>query len=205
VFYSFIETDDSLFLSYYSINPAAKQPFTVIFHTDKKVFAFFREMFYTVCMKKYPFLFSKLTVIVLILGLLLCGAGIGMSVFRIVADSAATALDIVGFSIMIAICVVLAVLILMMIFRSRYLLGKGILKLQLGFIFNKCQISSIESVHLFRGARKLVLYFKDGRNSVVAIKESYFDDFVQTLLDMDGSIGFSFSTAEEEDEIKKKK
>ena len=40
---------------------------------------------------------------------------------------------------------------------------------------------------------------------VIVIKDAYYDDFVRELIERNERIGFSFSTAEEENEFKKKK
>ena len=63
------------------------------------------------------------------------------------------------------------------------------------------------SVHLFRGSNKLAVYFDDFKTKyvVIVVKEKWYDDFIKTLTARNERIAFSFSTAEEEEEVKRKK
>ena len=62
-------------------------------------------------------------------------------------------------------------------------------------------------MHLFKGANKLVVYFEDAKSKYMAIviKDTLYETFVKDLLSRSERIAFSFSTAEEEEEFKKKK
>ena len=79
--------------------------------------------------------------------------------------------------------------------------------LQFGFIKQKYELKSIYSVHLFKGLNKLAVYFDDFKTkyTVVVVKDTWYDEFVKTLIERNPKIGFSFSTPEEEEEYKKKK
>jgi len=76
-----------------------------------------------------------------------------------------------------------------------------------GFLRSRYPISSIASVHLFKGANKLAVYFENEKSKymVIVIKDTLYETFAKDLISRGDRIAFSFSTAEEEEEIKKKK
>lgn len=162
-------------------------------------------MFYTESMKKYKFRFSTLILCVFALGLALCAAGLGLNIFRFVSQGAETPYEWMQYLILLFVSILLAVIIIAMLIKSQYVITETQLIVQFGIIRSKYEIAKITSVHLFKGAGKLAVYFKDNKYTAIVIKEQEYDDFVQTLTSKNEKIGFSFSTAEEEDELKKKK
>ncbi len=156
-------------------------------------------------MKKYPFVFSKSMYAVFALGLLLCGAGIAVSIYRLVVGSVTTAYDWIGFVVMVLACLFLGALIISMLIRTVYTVDEEYFTLHLGFVRNRYPLNEIISVHLFEGAGKLAVYFQGNRYSAIVIKREQFDDFIHALTTANDKIGFSYSTAEEEEQFKNKK
>lgn len=159
--------------------------------------------------KKYPFKFSAAMLILFCAALLLCVAGFALTTWRFANFLAGGADSLYGwmqYFILYFVSVALAVLIAAMLIKSEYVITEKHLILRFGVIKTTYEIKNIFSVHLFQGARKLAVYFDDFKTkyTVIVVKESWYDDFIQTLTAQKPSIGFSFSTAEEEDEIKKK-
>ena len=138
--------------------------------------------------------------------LVLCVAGFALTTWRFLNFLKGGADSVYGwlqYAILYFVSVFLAVLIAAMLVRSEYVVTDKQLIQRFGLIQTKYEIKNIYSVHLFQGAHKLAVYFKT-KYAVIVVKEIWYDDFVRTLTDRKPSIGFSFSTAEEEDEIKKK-
>lgn len=162
-----------------------------------------------IAVKRYPFKFSTLMIVMFVVGLLLCIAGFGLTLWRFLRflkDDQTSVYGWLQYIILFFVCLFLAALIIAMLIRSQYVITGTHLILQFGFVRQKFQISTIYSVHLFKGLGKLAVYFDDFKTKyiIIVIKECYYDDFVQTLIERKPSVGFSFSTAEEEEEIKKK-
>ncbi len=170
-----------------------------------KYIAFFNKFLYTKSMKKYKFQFSKTMYAVFILGALLCLAGVGASIYRIASGSVATDYDWIGVCVMIFACLFLVALIISMLIRSVYVVDEKYFTLWLGFIRTRYELKQINSVHLFEGAGRLVVYYKDNGYAAVVIKRDEFDDFIQTVTKFCDKIGFSYSTAEEEEAFKNQK
>lgn len=172
------------------------------------------KMLYTVLMedkeiKRYPFKFSPLMIVCFVLALALCGLCFGLTTPRFIAFLQGEQ-DVYGwiqFVLLYVFSLLGAALALSILIRTQYILTEDRLILQFGFIRSKYEISSIVSVHLFKGMNKLTVYFDDFKTKymVIVVKEAWYDDFVQTLLARKPSIGFSFTSPEEEEEFKKKK
>lgn len=160
---------------------------------------------------RYRFRFSPLTRVVLFAGLALCLAAIGLTTWQFAdflrTGNLANTLEWLKFVLLYCVSGALAVIIVAMLVRSEYILTNRELTLAFGFIRSKYPLSSIASVHLFKGANKLAVYFEDAKSKymVIVIRDSLYETFIKDLTSRNERIAFSFSTAEEEDEYKKKK
>ncbi len=160
--------------------------------------------------KVYPFQFSLLLLALAVLGLALCAAGIGLTTWQLVRallGGAPSAYECITYALMYFVSVLLAVILISMLICSRYVLTEDTLILQFGVIRQKFEIKKICSVHLFKGAKKLAVYFDDYHTKyiVIVVKEIWYDDFVRELTARNERVEFTFSSAEEEDAFKKKK
>ncbi|MDE6274313.1 MAG: hypothetical protein K2L87_04625 [Clostridiales bacterium] len=167
-------------------------------------------MRYTVVMsnsaiKKYKFQFSALIYAMFGIGLALAGAGIGLTIWRIITQGADGVYQWLQHILILFMSGLFTVIIISMLIKSQYVLYEDKLVLQFGLIRTKYELKKIYSIHLFKGAGKLAVYFDDFKTKyvMVVVKESWYDDFVKTLLDLNPNLGFYFSTAEEEEEIKR--
>lgn len=158
--------------------------------------------------KSFPFRFTPVMIILFLLGLALCVAGFGLTLWRFLGfleNDIGSVYGWIEHLILFFVSVFLAVLIVSMLISSKYTVTDEFLILRFGFIRQKYAIKSIYSVHLFKGMGKLAVYFDDFRTkyTVIVVKETWYEEFVRALLEKNPDIGFSFSTPEEEEEIKK--
>ena len=162
-----------------------------------------------VVIKRYPFQFTTVVRLLIILGLILLAAGFGLTLWRFmhfIKDDISSIYDWMKYIILFFMSILLAVLASSILIRSQYLLTGTHLILQFGFIKQKFAYKDIYSIHLFKGLRKLAVYFDDFKTKyiIIVVKEEWYDDFIKTLTERKPGLGFSFSSPEEEDEIKKK-
>lgn len=159
--------------------------------------------------KRYPFRFSPLILALLVAGLLLCLAGFGFTTWQFsdfLQGEISSVYEWLKYILLYFVSVLLAVLILAMLVKSQYVIGGRKLILQFGLIRSTYDIGKIVSVQHFRGSGKLTVYFDDFKTKfmVIVVKESWYDDFVQTLLERNERITYDFVTAEEEQNYRKK-
>lgn len=162
-----------------------------------------------VAVKRYPFKFSGLMFFFLFAGLLLSALSLGLTIWRFCnfLKEPASFYGWLQYILLFFVSLFMIALILGMLIRSQYLITGTQLVLQFGMIRQKYELKSIYSVHLFKGLNKIAVYFDDFKTkyTVIVIREVYYDDFIKTLTERRPGIGFSFSTAEEEEDFKKKK
>lgn len=163
-----------------------------------------------VAVKRYPFKFSVIMLILFIIGLLLSLSGFGITLWRFLdflkGEDINSVYTWIQYVLLFFVSVFLAAIIVAMLIRSQYVITGTHLILQFGFIKQKHAISTIFSVHLFKGLNKLAVYFDDYKTNyiVIVVKETWYDDFIKTLIERKPSIAFTFSTPEEEADAKKK-
>ena len=160
--------------------------------------------------KRYPFKFSTLILVLCVLGLLCSAAGIALTTWQFAGflqGDLSSVYSWMKYLLLYLTSILLAVMLTAMLLRSQYVITEKQLVMQFGLIKSKYEIGQIYSVHLFRGAHKLAVYFDDFKTKyiVIVVKETWYDDFIRTLISRNERIGFSFSTAEEEENFKKKK
>ncbi len=158
--------------------------------------------------KRYPFRFTPLVTALCCLGLALSAAGIGLTTWQFVGflgGDISSAYEWMKYILLYFVAIALAVLLSAMLIRSQYVIDERYLVTQFGIIKSKYDLKTVYSVHLFRGTGKLAVYFDDYKTKyiVIIVKESWYDDFVRTIMERNPRIAFSFSTAEEEEAVKK--
>ena len=160
--------------------------------------------------KKYPFHFSPTILAVLLLGLALCAAGIGLTTWQFLgfvrSGDLSSVYEWLKYILLYFVSVFLAIVVVAMLIKSQYLVTEKHLIMQFGIIRSKYDLKKIVSVQHFRGSDKLTVYFDDFKTKymVIVVKRSWYDDFIKTLTDRNEKITFDFVTQEQENDLKKK-
>lgn len=159
--------------------------------------------------KKYPFRFSALMLVLCVLGLVLSAAGIALTTWqfvRFLGGDLSSVYEWMKYILLYLVSILLAVLLTAMLICSQYVVTERQLIMQFGLIKQKYALKSVCAIHHARGAKKLVVYFDEYKSKyiMIVVKESWYDDFIKTLLERNPRIEFTFSTPEDED-VKKKK
>ncbi len=152
--------------------------------------------------KVYPFRFSSAMLAVLILLLALCAAGFGITTWQFLGflrgGELGSVYEWLKYILLYLVSLLLAVLVVAMLIRSRYTVTSKELILRFGLIRSKYALKSIFSVKLFKSTGKLTVYFDDFKTKymVIVVKEEWYDDFIQTLLERNGHMEIDFSPEE---------
>lgn len=160
--------------------------------------------------RRYPFRFSPAMWVVMGLLVALCAAAIALTTWQFVgflSGDISSVYEWLKYLLLYLVSGLLSVLLVAMLIRSQYVLTENKLLMRFGFICQSYELKKIFSVHLFRGSGKLAVYFDDFKTkyTVIVVKSEWYDDFVKELLARNERIAFTFSTAEEEAEFKRKK
>lgn len=164
-------------------------------------------------LKSYKFRFSPLMITVFSLGIILCALCFALTSWQFVEfvsgmrGDISSAWEWIKYLLLYFVSIFLAVLLIAMLARSRYMITDQLLITQFGIIYSKYEIKKIRSVALITGSKKLNVYFDDFKNRFITIvvKEEWYDDFIKTLTTVNEKIEFDFTAPEEERGGKKKK
>ena len=154
--------------------------------------------------KVYKFRFTPLMTVVFVLGIVLCAACLGLTSWQFAEFIGGTrgdmtsALEWIKYVMLYFVSIFLAVLLIAMLVRSRYIVTQKQLITQFGVIFSKYDIKSIRSVELLGDTKKLNVYFDDFKNRFITIvvKEEWYDDFITTITSLNERIEFDFGSAD---------
>ena len=140
----------------------------------------------------FRFTLNKLTVVLCIAVLLLCGLGIATSVIRILKNGVQGFSDALKSPFLILICLFCIAVVVSILIRSQYTVDDEFLTTQFGFIKNKISVQELTSIELDTTAQKLTLY--SGENfSVVSINKEWNDAFIKALLKANPNIEYAFT------------
>ncbi len=148
--------------------------------------------------KSFKFIFTPIMVILACAVLLLCLAGIGLSVWRIIDEGIHGFTDALKSPFLIAICVFGIVIVTALLIRSQYVVTDEYLISQFGLIKSKFPLKDITSVLLDTDSRKLTVYMGE-EYFVITTNPDWNNDMVQALRERNPKIDFSFTLTEKPD------
>lgn len=164
-------------------------------------------------LKIYKFRFSPLMIAVFALGIALCAVCFSLTSWQFIEfvrglrGDISSAWEWLKYLLIYFVCIFLAIQLIAMLIRSRYVITEKLLISQFGMVSSKHEISQIHSVGLLNGSKKLNVYFDDMKTRFITIvvKEEWYDDFIKTLTSINERIEFDFLATDEERGGKKKK
>ena len=143
----------------------------------------------------FKFRFTPVMVSLAVASILLCAAGIAISVWRIINEGVQEFNDVLKSPFLIAICLFGIVIVTALLIRSRYVITQDFLITQFGFIKSKFPVEKFTSVLLDTDSKKLTVYMGE-EFFVVTTNPEWNNDFVQALRTVKPDIEFSFTLAE---------
>ena len=145
--------------------------------------------------KRFSYTFTPVMLVLIIGVLLLCGAGIAVSVWRIVQFGIKGFNDVIKYPFLIAVCVFCIVFVVCVFIRSQYVVSGDKLITQFGFIKSSYDIKKITALTFDRDTNKLTVYFGE-EYMLLAVNPTWNEQFVRAILDVNSSIDYSFTLTE---------
>lgn len=146
-------------------------------------------------MKVFKYRFTKLIYALIGAGIALCAIGFGINVYVCITQGVSSAVNpaypIIQYCIMFLVSATLAVILISLLVSSYYSVDKKYLKTSFGIIKSKYAVADIETVELDRKKNKLSVYFNNGSYVIIVVKEEWYADFVQAILDVNPKIEYS--------------
>lgn len=135
--------------------------------------------------------------------LALCGAGIGLSIWRIVQFGIHGFTDVIKYPFLIAVCVFCIALEISIYCKTQYAVSATELTVQFGFIRSRYAIKEITSLLYDRETDKLSVYFGE-EFILLSVSQKWQETFVRTLMEMNPAIDYSFTLTDVPNEKKDK-
>ena len=145
-------------------------------------------------MKKYKYLYSTLTKILLILVMAFSLAGAGWSVFNLIQFAYLGAIKIVGYILITLLSLLVCTFAFSVLVSGYYTVTDTNLVCKIGFIKSKLPLAEITQAVYYRTENKLVIYFKKDKFAVIVISPDDYEDFVVTLRENNPKIIYDIET-----------
>ena len=146
-------------------------------------------------MKIFKYKFTRLIYALIAIGMVACAAGFGVNLWLCVSngipDTNNATFTILRYAIMFIVTVVLFAILLSLLISSYYAVDNEHIKTKFGFLASKYEIKEVDSVILDRNTNKLTVTFKNDSFIVIVVKEQWYDEFVQAILDVKPVIEYS--------------
>ena len=151
--------------------------------------------------KSFKFILTPLMIVLSCAVILLCLAGIALSVYRIIKEGIHGFTDALKSPFLIAVCLFGIVVVVALLIRSQYIVTDEHLITQFGIIKSKFAIQDITSILLDTDSHKLTVYMGE-EYFVVSTNPEWNNDLVQALRERKPEIDFSFTLTEKTDKTK---
>lgn len=160
-------------------------------------------------MKTFKYKFTKITISLIYIGILLCFAGIGINLYSVltsnISEEANPLFPIIRYTLLFLIPLVLLVLLISLILSSYYSIDERFLKTSFGIIKSKYDLKEIQAIMLDRTNNKLSVYLKNNSFFVIVVKEDWYEDFIDTLCKSNPQIEYTIRSKENDPEDDKRK
>lgn len=149
-------------------------------------------------MKVFKYRFTKLIKTFIIIGIVLCGVAFALNLYFCltadIASDANPAYSIIQYSLMFLVVAVLTPLLISILTSSYYAIKDKTLITSFGFIKSKYDLEKVEVITLDRATNKLAVTFSDETFIVIVVKEEWYNDFVQGVLDANPKIEYRINS-----------
>ncbi len=136
----------------------------------------------------------------MILGMVLCALGFGLNLFYCIRNGASHAADpvypVLQYVLMFVVTVVLFVLLFSILLFSAYSVDDKFFKTKFGLIVSKYDVTKIKEVVLDRKTNKLTVNFESGEFIVIVVKQEWYEDFINAVLEANPKIEYTVNSLE---------
>lgn len=145
-------------------------------------------------MKKYKFKFNKLTLILMVVGILVAVACVVLNVYRLInkinGDYELTIYEYISFPLIGLLAIGFIVIVVLAFFNSYYKIADETVTLNFGIIKNVIDLKEVTEIRLLTKKSKLELIFKDESYFVIATNPDWFESFVDEIKQKQPKIAF---------------
>lgn len=147
-------------------------------------------------MKKFRFSYSPIVKILIAAVIVIAAAGLTLNIVTVVKYAKSDTLLTVVYGVLSVLTALLLIEAIAIAFYGLYSIKGGFLYSFFGLIYSKTDVNDIIAVQVFNQTRKLVVYFKDEKFSVIIVAPEKYDDFIAALIKANPEIKYLSDGAE---------
>lgn len=144
--------------------------------------------------KYFKYKFTTAMLILLIVALVLCAAGLAVSIYRLYNEGIHGFLDVLQSPLLIAICVFAIAFIISVLAKSQYVVTDKHYIAQFGFVKSRFLIKQVTRLELNSDTKQLTVFVGE-EYMVLSIVPDQNDAFVQAMREVNKNIDFTFTLA----------
>ncbi len=160
-------------------------------------------------MKIFKFKFTKPTLGAIAAGLAVALAAFCVNTYFVFSEGIASAVNpaypIIQYTVTYFVAALLLVILISMLLSSYYSIDGKTLKTSFGIIKSKYDIDKIETVSLDRTTNKLSVHFDSNTFMVIAVKEEWYEEFIDALIAANPKIEYAIQSKENDNKDNDKK
>ncbi len=155
---------------------------------------------YNLFMKTFKYKFTKLIYALIGVGMAASIVVFAITLWQVIEfgleSSAVPTFTIIRYALMFIVSVALFAILLSLLISSYYEVDKKnkVIKTSFGFIKSRYEIDKIDVITLDRTTNKLTVVFEDENFVVIVVKDAWYEDFVQAILDVNPKIEYSIKS-----------
>jgi hypothetical protein len=144
--------------------------------------------------KCFKYKFSPILIVLSVAIIVLCMAGIGVSLYRIVQFGVHGFYDALKSPFLSLVCILCIAIVIGILIKSQYVITEKKFIVQFGFIRNSYLVKDITAICLNYDSKKITVYFGE-QFTVLTLHEKENDEFVKTLREVNNNIDYSFTSS----------
>jgi hypothetical protein len=145
--------------------------------------------------KYFKYSFTKTLIALIFVVIALCGAGIGISIYRLARFGIPEWSDALKSPLLIAACLFCIATVVGILVKSQYIIDETHYTTQFGFIKSKFPIKDVTKLELNTDTHKLIIFVGE-QFSVLSLSPVWNDEFIAALREVNPNIEFTFTLAE---------
>ena len=152
--------------------------------------------------KTFKYKFTGMMIALLIVALVLCAAGLAVSIYRLYNEGVHEFIDALQSPLLIAICVFAIAFIICVLAKSQYVVTEKHYVSQFGFVKSRFLIKDVTKIELDSDTKKLTVFVGE-QYMILSILPEQNDAFIQAMREVNQKIDFSFTLATTTEQDKK--
>ena len=144
--------------------------------------------------KIFRFKFNLATLVLIILGMLLCLAGIATSIWRLIKEAPQGLTEILQSPLLICVCLFGLTVLISMLIRSQYEVDEKNITVRFGIIKSATPIKDVTALELDKDNDKLSLFVGESY-SVILVNKEWNDSFVNAVQSVNPKVEYSLVMA----------